>query len=134
MTTIAALERFYNKVDKTQTCWNWTAGINYKGYSKFGYNGKTVYGHRFIYEQIIGPIAQGLQIDHLCRNRKCVNPEHLEAVTLAENLRRQHLEPNSNGMKTNCPKGHEYTRTDSRGKRVCQTCKNIWAVSKRLAA
>ena len=85
------MKRFTDKIeiDTDSECWNWTAAI-FKGlgYGKFNFNGKTCYAHRVSYELHVGEIPSGLQIDHLCRNRKCVNPDHLEPVTHIENIRR----------------------------------------------
>jgi hypothetical protein len=78
-------KRFLSKVEKTDTCWNWGAYVAPDGYGKFGVTTapntkKIMYAHRFGYELFKGKIPEGLVIDHLCRNRKCVNPKHLEAV------------------------------------------------------
>ncbi|WP_249139118.1 DNA (cytosine-5-)-methyltransferase [Actibacterium sp. MT2.3-13A] len=83
-------ERFWSKVEKTESCWDWTAALNEKGYGIFWSNDqdRSVRAHRFAYEQIDGEIPDGLELDHLCRNRKCVNPAHLEPVTGKENTRR----------------------------------------------
>lgn len=71
-------------------CWVWTGKLDEKGYSVASYFGKKTSGYRLSYEMFVGPIPAGLQIDHLCRNKACVNPEHLEAVTMSVNfLRRQ---------------------------------------------
>ena len=80
-------KRFYEKVNKTDTCWLWTASLNNKGYGRFGYGGgnHTVLSHRFAYELEVGPIPPGLLIRHKCRNRNCCNPEHLETGTHADN-------------------------------------------------
>lgn len=84
-----ALKRFWTKVEKTDECWNWTASRNKDGYGQFKVQGSNLsLAHRFAYEQLVGPIPEGLTIDHLCRNRACVRPAHLEAVPMEENHRR----------------------------------------------
>lgn len=80
--------RFWNKVNKTDACWNWTGAKFYRGYGCFRLNGQSVLAHRVAYELVHGPTPMGLVIDHLCRNTLCVNPDHLEPVTNAENVRR----------------------------------------------
>lgn len=85
-------QRFWMKVDRTDTCWLWTASKTRNGYGMFGVSidGKvtTSPAHRWAYEMLVGPIPTGLQIDHLCRVRHCVNPAHLEPVTGTQNIRR----------------------------------------------
>lgn len=78
-------ERFWAKVDKTETCWLWTAAITPRGYGQFVVDGKKVAAHRFIYEQLIAPIPDGMQLDHLCRIRRCVRPDHCRIATNKEN-------------------------------------------------
>lgn len=80
--------RFWAKVDKTDTCWLWTASKNREGYGKFWDGERYVLAHRFAYEQLVDLIPAGLVIDHLCRVTGCVRPEHLEAVTDAVNRQR----------------------------------------------
>ena len=70
-------ERFWSKVDANGDCWLWTASIRRDGYGAFRLNGRTKYAHRLAWEALIGPIPDGRQIDHLCRARRCVNPDHM---------------------------------------------------------
>jgi hypothetical protein len=86
-------ERFWPKVDKTETCWLWVGAIGTGGYGNFyissvGRRIRSVRAHRWAYEHLVGSIPDGLDLDHLCRNRACVNPAHLEPVTRRVNLRR----------------------------------------------
>jgi hypothetical protein len=80
--------RFWSKVDRTGDCWKWTAGLTGSGYGRFRWDGGEVAAHRFAYELLVGAIPDGLQIDHLCRNRACVNPAHMEPITQRENILR----------------------------------------------
>lgn len=116
-------ERFWPKVLKTETCWLWQGAVNAQGYGKIGLSGmrETRAAHRVAYELCIGPIPEGLHIDHLCRVRNCVRPDHLEAVTILEN----NLRSSRCGV-THCPHGHEYTPENTilcKGSKVCRECK-----------
>ena len=122
----STLERFMLKVAQGQKgCVFWAAAVNRDGYGQFWVNGRSVKAHRWAYEYFKGPIPEGLQLDHLCRNRNCVNPAHLEPVTGRENVLRGDTGKHE-ADKTHCPKGHEYAGAnlyiDPRGKRQCRTC------------
>jgi hypothetical protein len=116
--------RFWTKVEMTDGCWLWTDSLHELGYARFWVDRNTrVYAHRYAYELKVGPIPDGMSIDHLCRVRHCVNPDHLEPVSHAENLRRSPIQPTTvNAAKTRCPYGHPYSGTDKRGWRVCNRC------------
>ena len=90
-------------------CWLWIANTNHRGYGRFWLRGKMHSAHRVTYKHFVGPIPGGLQLDHLCRVRSCVNPEHLEAVTPKENTLRGVGPTAVNARKTQCPKGHRYS-------------------------
>lgn len=106
-------QRFLTKIKKAKNgCWNWTASVTVFGYSQFHYGGKQGKGHRYSYEHYKGAIPKGLSIDHLCRNRKCVNPDHLEAVTNKENVMRGIGLTAQHARKTECINGHDLTGTN----------------------
>lgn len=99
-------------------CWNWTGHLNDKGYSRFSWmiNGEygPSFGHRYSYERFIGKLKKHMTIDHLCKNKKCVNPMHLEQVTWKENLFRGDTISGRNAKKTHCKRGHEFTKENTR--------------------
>ncbi len=107
-------------------CWNWDVCDNL-GYGR-ATDGKhrSVKAHRLMYERLVGPIPEGLVIDHLCRNRTCVNPDHLEPVTQSENVRRGNGFSAVNARKTHCKRGHpldgDNLYRNPAGARVCRTC------------
>lgn len=151
-----AEQRFWAKVSGRETdgCWLWTASCNPGGYGIFR-DGKQLVAHRWSYKRLVGPIPEGLQLDHLCRVRSCVNPAHLEPVTQAENIRRGYIDrgydlrysglPRWQGParpgympqaeRTHCPKSHPYdeantywaVRPGRRPARGCRACRRAAA-------
>lgn len=115
------------KIDFTGPCWLWTAGKSGNGYGRirWGAQHKETPAHRVVYEILIGPIPQGMDLDHLCRTPACVNPEHLEPVTHRVNMLRGNTIVALHAAKTACPRGHTYDAViPSSGKRYCRTCDN----------
>jgi hypothetical protein len=130
---LPAEERFWLKVDKDGPlwngthCWVWKGTQIRSGYGRFSVNGKKVLTHRFSYEQLVGLVPGEFELDHLCRNRICCNPCHLEPVIHSENVKRGDLEAMSHQKrKTHCPNGHEYspenTWVNKYGHRSCRRC------------
>lgn len=107
-------------------CWLWTGSLDRDGYGQARYRGVVRRAHRIIYETERGPIPAGLVLDHKCRNPGCVNPDHLEPVTQAVNLRRSPATLNSvNAAKTHCKYGHPFDGADSYGRRLCSACRSV---------
>jgi hypothetical protein len=124
----------FRRVSETG-CWEWTGPLHKKGYAHVSADSKCLKVHRVAYEEWVGPIPEGLTIDHLCKNKRCFNPEHLEAVTNAENVKRS-AGPHRGGRnkgKTHCKDGHELTPENTyvhhakRGvMRRCKTCHRLY--------
>lgn len=116
--------RFLRKILFTYSCWIWQGATSH-GYGVFRDGEKTVVAHKFLYERLVGKVPEGLDLDHLCRNRACVNPNHLEPVTRQVNLLRGETITASNAAKTHCKKGHPFSGENVQrlqGRRRCKTC------------
>jgi len=115
-----------DRIDASGDCWEWMGPQTVRGYGQVGIDAKKVFVHRFVWESLVGPIPAGLQIDHLCRNIICCNPDHLEVVTLKENCRRGYSPAAKHGRKTHCPQGHPYSGDNlyvgPKGNRKCRQC------------
>lgn len=130
-----AEERFWPRVTKGAGCWEWTGSVNEDGYGRFAVSHrKTVRAHRWAYEALVGPIPQGLVIDHLCRNRACVNPAHMEPVTNRTNVLRGDGITARFSRAEVCKFGHKFDGVRE-GRRVCLECrkrhKREWAAKTR---
>lgn len=122
---LSVLDRFEAKIDFGE-CWNWIAATTH-GYGVFRYEGRLRHAHIVSWELLVGPIPEGLHIDHLCRNRACVNPDHLEPVTPRENTLRGAGFAAIRARQTHCLRGHEYNEKNTyhhpqRGTRDCRAC------------
>lgn len=121
-------ERVFSKIDASGDCWEWTRATNH-GYGVVGRGGRgtgTIEVHRAVWLLLVGPVGDGLQLDHLCRNRRCCNPDHLEPVTDEENKRRGYGVATLHRLRDTCPKGHPKDgvthRKDGTSHRYCKTC------------
>lgn len=127
-TTLSESEFFWSRVRKDD-CWIWLGYTNPNGYGEFHYRRRRQMAHRYAYGQLVGPIPAGLHIDHLCRTHACVNPAHMEPVTIAENVLRGVGFSAKNAKKTHCPSGHPYSGenlyVDRHGYRYCKACNRI---------
>jgi hypothetical protein len=131
-------ERFWAKVEKTGGCWWWRGALfpnGYGSFKEFPRPGICHLPHRFAYERLVGPIPEGLDLDHLCRNRTCVNPAHLEPVTRRENLLRGDTIPARKNAQTHCIHGHPFDKANTyiapNGTRHCRTCSHDRQVQSR---
>lgn len=135
MESRSLLERFRERVKQgnADDCWPWAGTLRKDGYgvlSECGHQGRLVRVHRLAYELEIGPIPAGLTIDHLCRNRRCCNPAHMEAVSIRENVLRGESLRAQEARQTHCLRGYElageniYQRKDRTG-RYCRICRRI---------
>lgn len=126
--TPAIEQRLMAKVDvDPDGCWQWIGSTDTTGYGQVRIAQKLHRAHRVVYERHVGLIPDGLTLDHLCKNRACVNPEHLEPVSLRENILRGDSPAARHAVKTHCVHGHEYTDAntyrDPKGRRGCRICR-----------
>lgn len=135
---VPPFQRLMRRVDKrADGCWQFTGRLNPDGYSRvhLGRGKPGVQGHRLAYEVLMGPVPDGLDLDHLCRNRGCVNPAHLEPVTRQVNLLRGQTITASKAQQTHCIHGHAFTPENTyikrNGTRQCRACDAIRAAHRR---
>jgi hypothetical protein len=128
-----ALDRLLAKIDidPATGCWNFTGRIESNGYGRIhAVAGEAPWlSHRLAYTLLVGDIPEGLTIDHLCRNRACCNPDHLEPVTVRENIRRGDSHAGRKARQTHCKRGHAFDEANTirdrrNGGRICRQCKN----------
>ena len=117
---------FWNHVEQRGECWEWTGSRNGAGYGRTRIDGRHAAAHRAAYEHLVGPIPDGLELDHLCRNRACVNPEHLDPVTHQVNLRRKPDVGAFCGFTIHA-RTPENTRKLVTGAEQCRTCERAWS-------
>ena len=133
LSDVASLQdRFWPKVRITDGCWEWTGSLNSKGYGQISFRGRSMRAHAAIFKIYKEEIPKGYCIDHICRNRKCVRRWHLRIVTPRENtIFNSESIPAKNFAKTHCPKGHPYSKENTKIKincgrpyRRCRRCEN----------
>lgn len=126
MFTDIEVSRFWAKVDKSEACWLWTASVGNHGYGQMGARGTVMLAHRISYLLAHGSIPDGFTVDHICHNKRCVNPAHLEAVTLEENVKRAWAAGRYGHSPDVCAHGHPRTpdnwRRKADGSHYCRVC------------
>ena len=125
-------KRFWSKVDASGDCWEWLAGRNPKGYGRFWRAGHMFMAHRYSYALLVGHIPAKRQIDHLCRNPGCVNPDHMELVTSRENTMRGHHRNVRLSRSNACLRGHSLTDANVLGSNEGRRCRRCNREQSRL--
>lgn len=119
--------KFWSRVTKTPGCWQWGGSVTGYGYGQYCHriSGLTMRAHKLAWELEHGPVPDGLVLDHLCRNRLCVRPDHLEPVPNRVNVLRGVGTSAVNARKEQCVRGHQLDRRDADGRRRCESCEQI---------
>lgn len=124
--------RLWRKIVVLEDCWEWVGATDDKGYGRIAIGGKKMLAHRVMYETEHGPIPPGLELDHLCRNRRCVKPSHMEAVTHRENCLRGFGVGAMAARRTHCKHGHPLDGLATH-QRYCLTCHRLRSRTRRLS-
>lgn len=129
------MQRFVAKVDVGE-CWLWTGSLTHDGYGRFHVDGRTVVAHRWLYQQLVRPLDDAETLDHLCRVRRCCNPDHVEPVDVGTNTLRGYGLSAQNARKDTCKRGHLLTPDNlyvyDDGRRSCRECMRMhWREEKR---
>lgn len=122
------INRILVKVEIIESCWIWNGVPSTSGYGKISIENTPKYTHRVMFEYYYGQICPDLQIDHLCKNKLCVNPIHLEQVSQKTNILRSECPSAINARKTHCKRGHEFNDTNTaivKNRRVCRSCRRM---------
>jgi hypothetical protein len=130
-------DRFWSKVDKSGDCWLWTGGQNRNGYGLISFDGRHEVAHRTAWRLSGRILDPSLTLDHLCRVRTCVRPDHLQQVSMRENLMRGNNFAAEYAKRDSCSRGHPYTEANTRyrvrGKYVCRECRQCDLIRWRKA-
>jgi hypothetical protein len=126
-------QRLFSALD-VGDCWQWTRPVGDGGYGRIWDGRQTIAAHRAVWRVLVGSIPDGLELDHLCRNRRCCNPDHLQPVTAKVNVHRSESPVAHNARKTHCKRGHELPSPDQKGWRRCQICNADFHRRRREAA
>lgn len=124
-------QRIEDKIEKGD-CWLWTGAIGSGGYAMLWWEGTTTTAHRVVYSLLREPVPDEMEVDHLCENRACVNPDHMRVCSPRDNTLRSNRAPGAlNARKTHCPRGHPYDEENTMrrpdGRRRCRTCERDWS-------
>jgi hypothetical protein len=145
-----SVEYFWERVQKTDSCWIWTRSINGNGYGSLRFRSQPTFAHRVAYQLEVGPIPDGFEVDHRCHDpkvckvpakecphRRCCNPAHLEPVPASVNRKRGNSKRTHNSSKKRCPQGHRYdeknTYISPNGGRQCRICRRARVRASRQA-